>query len=278
MMLAKVGLLRLQKKVSHFEQLQFLLTSRVVCNSSGNITNPRTLEPDNESQQSSGSTQDQERSQEDVAGPSEPNVDLASRRAANDGYNTNAGSSRRGGRSGGRGRGRSITVESEAIAMLQRVDAEDHWDHITYTMAERLGKLPEGRQWSCVPALFEIMALYASPNPIPDNVEVIATIGNLRKKYCCDNMVNTPPPNNTLDNSVQSDNSTPNPRFTNTTEEMWQQQYNAQCSSNPSSYLALLHEPCDEEESHSIVRKVTREFTSPSELTSGQEQRHYQTL
>ncbi|XP_069814329.1 uncharacterized protein [Dendropsophus ebraccatus] len=158
-----------RKKPAYYDQLQFLKTGQQLRDTEGNI-----------SAGSSGSSDEAGMSQEATAGPSH------SSKPRRDQPPVASGGGARRGRLSSKSAPRSIVataIETEALSMIKRVDREDHWDQLSYSIAERIRQLPEERQWVSIPAVFELLDFFAKPHPIPDNVDIFLALKKLTEMF-----------------------------------------------------------------------------------------------
>ncbi|XP_056419232.1 uncharacterized protein LOC130360705 [Hyla sarda] len=167
-----------RRRFAYYESLLFLRSGRELRPSSGNVGD--TNQPEDEETITLDSSPSMINTEDDPP--------LESNQAASGGPSTshiraNLQRGRHQSREGGFNVNRQ-NFEFEALSMLQRVEKEDEWDHLACTLASRLRKLPVGRQWHCVPILFEVVEIFNSPNPIPTNLEIITELNKLKQSRC----------------------------------------------------------------------------------------------
>ncbi|XP_069831247.1 uncharacterized protein [Dendropsophus ebraccatus] len=177
-----------KRKCAYYEQLHFLHTGRELRPTDGNIT-ASVFEVDDHALVSSGSAGDTGLSQEALPGMSHE----ASPQRKHISKRCDAAIRQ----SGQRPRStpqccHSNAMARETLSMIQRVDREDHWDQLASSIVARLRQLPESRQWRCVPALFEVMTMFANPHPIPKNNEIYFALSQVMLKKVSNPIPRTP--------------------------------------------------------------------------------------
>ncbi|XP_077106356.1 polyadenylate-binding protein 1-like isoform X2 [Ranitomeya variabilis] len=165
-----------KKKCSYYNDLQFLLTSRELRASQGNIEseNNETAalpEIDNTVLPTNVSNAEPEEGVHTPLSMREPTVMLSSPRP-------NIRAAHRG-KKKTKSNSQNQEFASEALDMLRRSECEDDLDLIGCSMANRIRKIHHDRQASYISAAFALLDFYESPNPIPNVAQIIAGMHNV---------------------------------------------------------------------------------------------------